>query len=249
MNEPFRTLIADDEPLGRAGLLSLLQADPELQVVATCSDGGAACENLQLLSPDIAFMDVQMPIFDGLTVIRQIPVERRPATVLVTASDSYAIAAFDVSAVDYLVKPFQESRFRQAVSRAKAAASARRAATARSLATECSTRLAFKVAKGYLLLDQRDIIWIEAAGDGVRLSESHEIHAVHEPLQKVERRLLPGLFLRVHRSFLINPARVRRIVPLFYGEHELLMSDGAKIRVGRSFRDQLKILLASPSKQ
>lgn len=252
MTPLYRALIADDEPLARQGLLALLKSDPEVEVVAACADGAAARENLQLLSPDIAFVDVQMPLFDGLTVIAQIPAERRPVTVVVTAYDNYAIPAFDLSAVDYVVKPFREARFREAVGRAKAAAAARRVRLSPPPAAPAPgepPRLAFKVARGHVLLDQRDIVWIEAAGDGVRVGEGPEVHAVRESLQHVEARLQPGRFLRVHRSFLVNPARIRRVAPLLYGEHELLMSDGVKIRVGRSFRDQLRILLASPSKQ
>ncbi|HZZ56668.1 MAG TPA: LytTR family DNA-binding domain-containing protein, partial [Opitutaceae bacterium] len=208
MTPLFRALIADDEPLARQGLLALLKSDPEVEVVAACADGAAARENLQLLSPDIAFVDVQMPLFDGLTVIAQLPAERRPITVVVTAYDNYAIPAFDLPAVDYVVKPFREARFREAVGRAKAAAAARRGgrpapAPAAAVLGE-PPRLAFKVARGHVLLDQRDIVWIEAAGDGVRVGEGHEVHAVRESLQHVEARLQPGRFLRVHRSFLVN---------------------------------------------
>jgi two-component system LytT family response regulator len=243
----YRALIADHESSGRDDLLAALRSDPELEVVASCADGAAAQEGLKQLSPEIVFLEMQMPGCDTLALLREIPAARRPATVLVSARDGHAAAAFEVSAIDYLLKPLRETRLREAVVRAKAAATGRRLSAAPGHPAMAG-RLAFKVARGHVVVDQRDIVWVEAAGDGVRIGEGSEVHSVRETLQSVEQRLEPGLFLRVHRSFLVNPGRVRRITPLLYGEQELLMSDGVRIRVGRSFRDQLKTLLG-PSKR
>ncbi|HEY3754687.1 MAG TPA: LytTR family DNA-binding domain-containing protein [Opitutaceae bacterium] len=243
----YRALIADHESSGRDGLLAALKADPEVEVVAACSDGAAVQEGLTLLAPEIAFLEMAMPGCDTLALLRAIPAAKRPVSVLVSHRDVHAAAAFDVSAIDFLLKPLQEPRLRTAVERAKVAATGRRLAASAGHPA-MSGRLAFKVARGHVIVDQRDIVWVEAAGDGVRVGEGHEIHSVRETLQSVERRLESGLFMRMHRSFLVNPARVRRVTPLLYGEHELLMSDGVKIRVGRSFRDQLKMLLG-PAKR
>lgn len=231
----YRTLVADDEPLGREGILTLLARDPEIEVVATCADGVATRDSLLTLRPDVAFLDIQMPAINGLSLLSDLPADRRPASIFVTAYDRYAVAAFDACAVDYLVKPFREARFRTALAKAKAFIAHRRT---------LPERMAFKVARGHVLLDPRAILWIEAAGDGIKVCEGGEVHPVRETLRQAESRLQGAGLLRVHRSFLVNPAKVRRISPLTYGEHELLMSDGAKIRVGRAFRDHLKTLLA-----
>lgn len=236
----IRALIVDDEPLAREGIALLTEADPGLEIVGQCADGRSALEEIRALRPDLVFLDVQMPGLDGLEVLAGLRPEERPAVIFVTAHDRYAVRAFEIPAVDYLLKPFDDARFHAALGRARerilgsAAPAPRRGP---------SDRAAFKVGDGYLFFDTAEIVWIEAQGDRVRLAAGGHTHLARESLQSVERRLDPQRFLRVHRSFLVNAARIKRIVPAFYGDYDLIMSDGAKIRIGRGSREALKALL------
>jgi len=248
----IRTLIADDEPLGREGIAALLRNDHEIELIGSCANGREALELMQSERPDLAFLDVEMPILTGIEVLQQIPAAHWPAAIFVTAYDHYALRAFEISAVDYLVKPFREARFHEAVAKAKAQIMRRSLGEIeRQLGALFgqlqSTRLTFKVGRNHLIFSTADIVWIEADRDGVKLCENGQIHIVRETLQAVEQRLNPDQFTRVHRSFLVNTARVRKISSLIYGEHELVMSDGVKIRLGRAFREKLKILLPGVS--
>jgi two-component system LytT family response regulator len=248
----IRTVIADDERLGREGIAALLRTDSEIEVIGACADGKEALELIQAERPDLAFLDVEMPVLTGLEVLQQLPAAHWPVAIFVTAYDHYALRAFDISAVDYLVKPFREARFLEAVAKAKALILRRSLGDLeRQLGALFgqlqSARLTFKVGRSHLIFSTADIVWIEADRDGVKLCENGQVHFVRESLQAVEQRLNPDQFTRVHRSFLINTARVRKISSLLYGEHELLMSDGVKIRLGRAFREKLKILLPGVS--
>jgi len=248
----IRTVIADDEPLGREGIAALLRADREVEVIGACADGREALELIQTERPDLAFLDVEMPLLNGIEVLQQLPAAQWPASIFVTAYDHYALRAFELSAVDYLVKPFREARFLEAVAKAKAMILRRSLGEIERqlgglFGRVQSARLTFKVGRSYLIFATADIIWIEADRDGVKLCENGQIHFVRESLQAVEERLNPEQFTRVHRSYLINTTRVRKISSLVYGEHELVMSDGVKIRLGRAFREKLKILLPGVS--
>jgi two-component system LytT family response regulator len=244
----IRTLIADDEPLAREGIAALLRGDSEIEIVATCGDGRETQEKILDLRPDLAFLDVEMPVLSGIEALEQLPAVNWPAAIFVTAYDHYALRAFGLSAVDYLVKPFREARFREAVAKAKALVLRRSFGDIERqlgalFAQLQQNRLTFKVGRNHLIFSTADIVWIEADGDGVKLCENGHVHFVRESLQAVEQRLNPDQFTRVHRSFLVNMSRVRKISGLVYGEHELVMSDGVKIRLGRAFRDKLKNLL------
>jgi len=248
----IRTLIADDEPLAREGIAALLRTDGEIEVIATCADGREAQQQILEHKPDLAFLDVEMPVLDGIEALQQLPAAAWPAAIFVTAYDHYALRAFELNAVDYLVKPFREARFREAVAKAKALILRRSLGDIERqlsalFAQLQQSRLTFKVGRNHLIFSTADIVWIEADGDGVKLCENGHIHFVRESLQAVEQRLNADQFTRVHRSFLINVSRVRKISGLVYGEHELVMSDGVKIRLGRAFRDKLKNLLPGVS--
>jgi two-component system LytT family response regulator len=241
---PIRTLIVDDEPLAREGIALMLERDPEVEVIGACGDGQAALEAIRTQRPDLAFVDIHMPRLNGLDAIEQLPAADRPAVIFVTAHDQYAVRAFGACAVDYLLKPFRDDRFQAALTRAKAQVRrARDDAPVPAAAPEPANRLVFKAGSEYIFISPDDLIWIEAQGNFVKLAVAPQTHLVREPLQSVEERLDPRQFVRVHRSFLINARHIRRIMPILYGDYQVLMSDGTKIRMSRSYRDKLKALL------
>jgi two-component system LytT family response regulator len=261
----IRTLIVDDEPLARGGIAALLETDAEIEVVGACADGPAAVEEILGLRPDLAFLDVQMPRLSGIEVLERVPAGQCPQAIFVTAYDQHALKAFEVCAVDYLLKPFREARFRAAVSRAKVRIRQSELGDLQLRAAELAEllrlfepggsrlaapsgpapapRLVFRAGTGQLFVEPRDIVWAEAQGDRVRLCESGQIHLVQESLQGLEAQLDPAQFVRVHRSFLVNLGRVRKLTPQLYGDGVLTMGDGAKIPVSRTCRAVLKTLL------
>lgn len=263
----LRVLIVDDEALARAGVALLLRDDPEIEVIGECDNGRAALAEIRAQRPDLVFLDIQMPQRGGLEVLEQLEERDRPAIIFITAFDEHAVRAFELSAVDYLLKPFRDLRFRAAVTRAKAQVRSKgyqdlqlQARTLieqlrrlenplahegpETLAATASTRLIFKVDGEHVFVEQRDIGWIEAQGDFVRLRVGGKMLLVREPLRSVEKRLDPARFVRVHRSFIVNVRGVTKITPALYGDHIILTSDGAKIRLSRTYRDSLKRLLS-----
>ncbi len=242
----IRTLIVDDEPLAREGIALLLARDPEVEVVGACADGQAALEEIRRQQPDLAFVDVAMPRLSGFEAIEQVPDADLPAIVFVTAHHQYAVRAFAACAVDYLLKPFRDDRFQAALLRAKEHVRRRRLERRPPEAAAPGTaapRLVFKVGSDFVFLNPDELIWVEAQGNFVKLGVAGQTHLVRESLQSVEERLDAAQFARVHRSFLISLRHIRRIVPARYGDYRVLMSDGTKIRLSRSYRDRLKALL------
>lgn len=259
----IRALIVDDEPLAREGIAVMLESDPEIEIIGVCSDGQAAVDEIRTKKPDLAFMDVHMPRLDGIKALEKLPIENRPAIIFITAHDKYAVQAFDSCAVDYLLKPFRDDRFRSAVARAKDQIRrvnlGRMHQHAKALyeffervspepkpaepATNEGDRLVFKISGDFVFLNPEDVVWVEAQGNSVKIGAAGAVHLVRESLQSVEDRLDKARFARVHRSFVVNVKHIRRIVPALYGDYDVLMSDGVKVRLSRSYRDKLKELL------
>lgn len=257
----LRALIVDDEPLAREAIAALLQDEPEVEVAGQCADGPSALAAIRRERPDLVFLDVQMPGLGGLEVVAALRPEERPAIIFTTAYDRHALRAFELSAVDYLLKPIGDARFHSAVERARtrirqagfedAHVRLRRllehalgAAGARAPdAPAPAGRLGFRVGADYHLVDAAEIVWLEAQRDYVKLSAAGQTHLTRESLQEMEKRLDPGLFCRVHRSFIVNTSRIRKVSTGFGGELSLLMSDGVKIPVSRSRRANVSALL------
>jgi two-component system LytT family response regulator len=263
-------LIADDEPLARQGIELLLKDDPEVEVVASCSDGLSALDAIRARKPDLAFLDVQMPKCTGLEVFERLAPSERPAVVFVTAHDDYAVKAFEMCAADYLLKPFLDARFKAALTRAKE--QVRRAdleelqrkaqdllrhlgrlgageAPGAGLSPRPAppARLVFKIDGAHVFVAGEQIAWVEAQGESVKLKIGNQTHLVRESLQDVEKRLDADRFVRIHRSFIVNRRRIQKITPTLYGDHDVLMDEGTKIRMSRTFRDRLKLLLEPPT--
>jgi two-component system, LytTR family, response regulator len=257
MSPPIRVLVVDDEPIARSGMITLLARDPELSVVGECGDGLSAVSAIGELDPDLVLLDVQMPEADGFEVLRAIDAERMPVVIFVTAYDQFAVRAFEVNALDYLLKPFDDERFTAALERAKRALRqdsvsladlGRRVAglldqTAAGPSARPLSRLIVKETGRAIFLSVDELDWIEAADYCVKLHVRGQTHLIRQSMQSFEGRLDPQRFFRVHRSALVNLDRVKEIQPLFKGEHVVILQDGTRLRLSRNRKDSLEALL------
>jgi two-component system LytT family response regulator len=250
MTASFKVLIIDDEPLARDGIAALLAQDADVEVVGQGS-GVDAVALIARLRPDILFLDIQMPEVDGFAVLEMVGADAVPAIVFATAFDRYALRAFEVHALDYLLKPFTDARFASALGRAKQQVQDRRrgvvdARIAELLHAQQSPRTRFLVpARGKtLVVDTASIDWIEAADYYVSLHCGSQSHLLRETMDDIERQLDPQQFFRVHRSAIVNLSRVREIHPLFRGDCELHLADGVKVRLSRKRRSDFEARFA-----
>ena len=247
--ETISTLIVDDEPLARERLRVLLGADPEVEVAGECADGFEAEEAIRSLAPDLVFLDVQMPERDGFGVVEAVGVDRFPVVVFVTAYDQHALRAFEVHALDYLLKPFDEERFARTLARAKAqvrsVADGDVQRRVLSLVEELRARPAhlervMVKTGGHLAFVRTDEIdWIKAEGNYVRLHAGGAAYMLRETISNLEAQLDPERFLRIPRSTIVNLDRVAEIHPLFHGEYRVVLRDGTKLTLSRGYRDRL----------
>ena len=246
----IRTLIVDDEPLGRERIRALLQRDPEIEVVEECPDGRRAVAAIERSRPDLVFLDVQMPEMDGFAVLEAIAGERMPAIIFVTAYDRYAVQAFEVHALDYLLKSFDRDRFEAALERAKqeihrsktGVLNERLAGLLEDLQAKQKrlTRLVVKSGGRIVFLRVDEIDWVEAADNYVRIHAGRESHLMRETLQSLESRLNPEKFLRIHRSTLVNLDSIRELQPIFHGDYLVKLNDGTELTLSRSYREKLR---------
>jgi len=242
----LRVLLVDDEPLVRRGIRAFLADERDVEVVGEARNGAEAVSAIEALSPDLIFLDVQMPGLDGFGVVSEVGLDRMPAVVFVTAFDEYALRAFDVHAVDYLVKPFDEPRFRTALGRARERLGARRADGNAELAAllaelrpraEYADRLLVKGNERVLVVSVDDVDYVEAADNYVRLQTRAGRHLMRETIKGLEARLDPRRFARIHRSTIVNLSRVRELQPLFNGEMAVVLKDGTTLTMSRGYRD------------
>jgi len=256
---PLRVLVVDDEPLARSGVAELAGRDPELVVVGQCGDGAGALAAIRSLRPDLVLLDVQLPELDGFELLRRLEPGERPAVVFITAYDHFAVRAFDVHAIDYLVKPFDDTRFAEAVTRAKSAIRDARGGRLNERLSDLLehlagappadgwlTRIVVKTGGRMVLVRVDEIDWIEAADYCVKLHVQDKVHVLRESLQALETRLDPARFFRVHRSAIVNLDRVTELPPFFKGEHVVLLRDGTRLKLSRGRRGQLESRLGQP---
>ena len=249
---PIRALIVDDEPLARKRIFDLLRDNTEIRVVGECGSGSAALELLEREKPDLMFLDVQMPEVDGFELLEAAEASV-PAVIFVTAYDKYALRAFDAQAVDYLLKPFNEARFQQALQRAKEkigkATSGPMNAELLSLLKDVQAgrkpaeRLVIKSGGRVLFLKAAEIDYVEAAGNYLNLFVGKETHLIRETMQSLESRLDPERFLRIHRSTIVNLERIKELQPWFGGEYVVILRDGRKLTLSRTYRARVQQLL------
>jgi len=247
----IRTLIVDDELLARDRMRQLLLKEPEVEIIGECADGRTAVATIQEQSPDLVFLDVQMPELDGIAVAEAIGSEAGPVIVFVTAHDKFALRAFEIHAVDYLLKPFDSERFQKALQRALKEVKQRENSTLierqAALITELKSprmddRIAVK-SSGYVVwvkLDEVD--WIGSADNYAELHVGAKSHLLRETLATLESRLDPKKFVRISRSVIVNAPRIKELKRLFYGGCDLILQDGTKLTSSRRYREKLKLL-------
>lgn len=261
-----RTLIVDDEPLAREHLRRLLEARDDIVVVGECGDGVSAIAQIRSQQPELVLLDVQMPEGGGFDVVRGVGVDRMPTVIFVTAYDQYALAAFEVHAVDYLLKPVHRARFARAIDRvvgtlrrddtataadgsahASSHASAGLAGALDAMAGERpgSDRLTVRVGDRMLFLRMQDIDWVEAADDRVRLHVGKQVLDHRTTLALLEQRLPVRTFVRVHRSAIVNVERIREFEPWFQGDWIIVLADGTRIQSGKSYRTRVRELIGA----
>jgi two-component system LytT family response regulator len=253
MSEPMRVVVADDEPLARRRMLRLLRDhDDEVDVVAVCETGAHAVEAIRETRPDLVFLDVQMPEMDGFQVIEAVGIEQMPAVVFVTAYDAYAIRAFDVHAVDYLLKPFDRERFLQALDHARSqllGVPRNLGAQLRALLHEHLggrkhlERLVIRSGGRIFFLEVAAVDWIEAADNYAELHVGKQSHLVRHTLASLEARLDPEHFVRIRHSTIVNVRKVKELRPSSSGEYDVVLQSGAVLESSRRYRKKLAAIL------
>lgn len=249
MTERIKTLIVDDEPPARAVIQKMLADHPEIEVIGECSNGREATSMISLYSPDLLFLDIQMPEMDGFSLLETIVGTKTPAVIFVTAFDQYATKAFDVAAVDYLLKPFDHQRMAVALERAKADLRNRsddersdelvellRNLTAREKLLD---RFVIKNNGRILLVPVDEVNWIGACGNYVVLHTSSANHIVRETMKSIELRLDPRKFLRIHRSTMVNISVIKELQVHFGDEHLVILKNGTELALSRRYRERL----------
>jgi two-component system, LytTR family, response regulator len=253
---PFTALLVDDEPLAREGLRILLARDPEIADIHEAKNGQEAVDAIRAVVPDLVFLDVQMPEMDGFAVVRAVGAERMPAVVFVTAHDQYAIQAFEINAIDYLLKPVTEERFAKCVARFKCRRQSKPADDAsrqilsllETMASPANAlkRLAVRAAGKTVFVDVEDIDWMEAAENYVQLHAGRAEHLLHVTMNTLEKSLDPRLFLRIHRSVIVNVRRIQTMEPVVHGEYVITLANGVRLQSGRMYSEKVKALAANP---
>ena len=256
-NRKIRTLIVDDEPLARERMRTLLSGEPDVDLVGEAVDGLEAVDAILEQSPDLVFLDVQMPKLDGFEVIQTVGADRMPAVVFVTAYDQHALRAFEVQALDYLLKPFDRDRFQGALDRVRRQLdnvdtgdlNRRLLALVRDLKgdrAQKADRLVVKSGGRLFFLRADEIDWIEAAGNYVRLHVGADAHLLRETMNSIESRMHPETFFRIHRSHIVNIERIKELQPWFNGEYVVILRNGTKLTLSRGYREKLQERLGKP---
>jgi two-component system LytT family response regulator len=252
----LRILIVDDEPLARERLRSMLKDEPSVEIVGECGSGTEAIATLRSTAVDLMFLDMQMPGCDGMQVLAELPAENRPAVIFATAYERFALDAFDVQAVDYLLKPFDRDRFQTALRRAQEYLRVKRAGDLgeklESLLTDASTagrkneRLTFKADGRLVFLKPEEIVWVEAADNYALLHLVDGRLMLRETMAALEARLGSNSFARVNRSAIVHLDQIKELQPTFHGDYIVLLRDGTKLPLSRNLRGQLDRFTGGP---
>ena len=266
MNQKIRAIIADDELLARKALKAMLRGDPEMEVVSECHNGMEAVTAIRQQSPDIVFLDIQMPEMDGFQVIEEIGAGRMPITVFVTAYDKHALRAFEAHALDYLLKPFDHDRFNTALQRAKTFVRQQKlgeineslfavlkdlkpkrnelpSETDQRIHKEPIDRVVLKSGGRIYFLKTEEIDWVEGTSNYLTLHSAGGTHLIRETMGDFHAKLDPKKFLRIHRSTIVNIERIKDLQPLFKGEYIVSLTSGQRLRSSRGYRHELQQLL------
>ena len=245
---PIRVLIVDDEPLARRKIRTFLKEHPDFDVVAECGSGHDASRTITSLAPDLVFLDIRIPDQNGFEVLKSIDINRLPGVIFTTAFDEYAVKAFEVDALDYLLKPFNRKRFAQAIERFRARWNqSHHREGLRFLdwlqgSAGPAKRLVVKSNDRILLINAESVQSIHAEGDYVRIHVPKQSYLIHETMQSLESRLDPHRFIRINRSVIVNLEFVAGFKPLLGGDYRVYMKDGTEFTLSRTFRKQLSRL-------
>ncbi len=249
----IRTLIVDDEAPARARIRQLLKTESDFEIIGECANGRQAVAAIQKQRPDLVFLDVQMPRLGGFEVCAAIAGEAMPLVIFVTAYDHYALQAFEVHAMDYLLKPFDRERFQKSLRHAReqlrrgdsGLSNERLAALLDNWKPDPKRqeRLAFKANGRVLLVRVEEIDWIEADGNYVQLRVGGVSHQMRETITGLETQLPSDRFMRISRSVIVNLDRIKELQPMFYGDYAVILQNGARLTLSRNFRDRLEKLL------
>jgi two-component system LytT family response regulator len=252
----IRALIVDDESLARERIRDMLTSAAQVEIIAECANGQDAIEAIQSLSPDLVFLDVEMPGIDGFGVLEALSPGQIPTIVFVTAYDQYAVRAFEVYALDYLLKPFDQERFEKALDRAKSQISSERSEDLNqrilNALEEIKTRpvhlerLVIKMNGHVFFIKAEEIDWLEAEGNYVRLHAGKESYLLRDTISALESQLDPKKFIRVHRSAIVNIDRITELQPWFHGEYRIILREGVQLTLSRTYREKLHDLLGRP---
>lgn len=257
----LKAIIVDDEPPARRNLRALLKGFPDIELVKECGDGRAAVSSIRALEPDLVFLDVQMPEMNGFEVLEQLTDQPLPVIIFVTAYDHYALKAFEVSALDYLLKPFDDARFNKAIAQARrqieqqdASELGRKLLTlmgTREIRADASprfvTRLMVKTAGRVIFIRAEEIDWVEAYDNYLRIHVGGKAHLLRQTMNELEAALNPERFARIHRSTIVNLDRVKELHPHFNGEHLVILNDGTELKLSRSRREWLEQWIGTDS--
>ncbi len=262
----IRTLIVDDESLARRGLALRLKQHPDIEILAQCSNGREALSAIEQYSPDLVFLDIQMPGIDGFEVVRKIQADNMPLIVFVTAFDQYAVDAFEIHAVDYVLKPIEDDRLSTAIERVRF----HRQQTGENdhkkrlmdlitnITGESAEKIDKMLADGDLsgkkypekiaikdrgettLVPTKDIAWVDAAGDYMCLHTGEAVHVLRSTMKNLEEKLDPHNFQRVHRSTIVNLDKIEKVCSHINGEYHLILQGGSRLKMSRSYREKIK---------
>ncbi len=254
----IRAIIVDDEPAARRGIRLLLERDGGVEIVGEAGTGAEAAALIRREKPDLAFLDVQMPDGDGFEALAEVGPEAAPAVVFVTAYDEHALRAFEVNAVDYLLKPYDDLRFGAALQRAKSEVRRRQADQVNARLTQlldylqqngrpapagreepAGDRILLKSSGEIFFLKADEIDWIEAEGDYMKFHVGGRAHLMRETMARLEARLDPKRFIRIHRSTIVNIDRLRKLSPSFAGEYAVILHDGTKLKLSRGYHERI----------
>jgi two-component system, LytTR family, response regulator len=249
--KPLRVIVVDDEPLARTRIKRMLENIGSVEVVGECSNGREATEQIPKIQPDVLLLDIQMPEMDGFEVLKSLD-SNYPYVIFVTAYDQYALRAFEVFALDYLLKPFNEARLEKAISRAREQIELKNGANftdqISKLVNELKEknhldRLVMKDERKIWFVPVQTIDWIEAEGKYVNVHVGRDSHLLRESLTALENKLNPKLFARIHRSSIVNVERIKELQPWFHGDYRVILNDGTELILSRTYRKRFQELI------